>query len=346
MIRVGIVNDVKLAAEVLRRVVVSLPEAEVAWIAENGAQAVARCQADRPDLVLMDLLMPVMDGVEATHQIMQRSPCPILVVTATVSGNSDKVFDALGHGALDTVNTPVLGRDGNLAGGEELVQKIRNIVRLRCGNAAGLNVGPPPRTSAESSPPPVEAPLLVIGASTGGPQAVASVLARGDHPLPYSVVLVQHLDPRFVPGLTDWLSRVSGMSVRPIGIGERPQVGKVHVACTENHLALRTAGDFQYVREPADHVYRPSVDVFFHSLLRAGASPGVAVLLTGMGRDGAAGMKALQQAGWRTIAQDEDSSVVWGMPRAAIQLGAADDVLPLDQIGPAISKISAASQTP
>ncbi len=135
MIRIAIVNDVRMAAETLRRIVASLSDTEVAWIAENGQESVDKCRADRPDLVLMDLIMPVMNGVEATRRIMLESPCPILVVTATVSGNRNEVFEALGHGALDAVNTPVLGRDGSIAGADELLKKIRNIVLLRQGKA-------------------------------------------------------------------------------------------------------------------------------------------------------------------------------------------------------------------
>ncbi len=346
MIRVGIVNDVRLALEVLRRVVISVPDAEVAWTAEDGREAVEKCLADKPDLILMDLIMPVMDGVEATRRIMQQSPCPILVVTATVSGNCDKVFEALGHGAVDAVNTPVFGRDGNVAGGDELMRKIRAIVRLRCGKAAGWDqlastISAP--STGLSRPMSDAVPLLAIGASTGGPQAIADVLTRLHPPLNYAVVVVQHLDRQFVPGLVEWLSRETGMNLRVIEAGQRPTVETVHVACTSDHLVLTSAGDFQYVREPVDHVYRPSVDVFFHSLVRAPVPSGVALLLTGMGRDGAIGMQTLHQAGWQTVAQDQASSIVWGMPRAAVQLGAADQVLPLDQIGAAISHLMKAT---
>jgi two-component system response regulator WspF len=237
------------------------------------------------------------------------------------------------------VNTPVFGRDGNIAGGQELVRKIGNIVRLRCGKAAGLEVVTPtspisaPRTATST------APILAIGASTGGPQALATVLAGLAGPLDYSIVVVQHLDRLFVPGLVDWLARETKLSLQSIEPGQRPLPGKIHVACTSDHLVLTSSGVFQYVREPVDHVYRPSVDVFFASLLKARVSPGVALLLTGMGRDGAAGMKALHQVGWKTIAQDQASSIVWGMPGAAVQLQAADRVVPLDRIGPAVSEL-------
>lgn len=338
MIRIAIVNDVKMAIEVLRRVVISLPDAEVAWIAEDGQQAVDKCLADRPDIVLMDLIMPVMDGVEATRRIMRQCPCPILVVTATVSGNCSKVFESLGDGALDAVNTPVFGRDGNIAGADDLIRKIRYIVRLRCGKAAGLEVATPASRVAPSEISRDATPMLVIGASTGGPQALATVLAGLAHPLQYAVVVVQHLDKLFVPGLTEWLGKETHSTVQKIDPGQRPTVGTIHVACTSDHLVLSNTGVFQYVREPAGHAYRPSVDVFFESLLKSHAAPGAALLLTGMGRDGAAGMLALHRAGWKTIAQDKATSIVWGMPGAAVQLDAVDRVLAIRDIGPAVSR--------
>ena len=338
MIRIAIVNDVRMAAETLRRIVASLADVEVAWIAENGLESVEKCREDRPDLVLMDLIMPVMNGVEATRRIMQATPCPILVVTATVSGNRNEVFEALGHGALDAVNTPVLGRDGDISGAEDLLRKIRNLVLLRQGKAPGLKVAEPAATAPSGWAYQDTVPILAIGASTGGPQALASVLRGLGGTLNYSVVIVQHLDQFFVPGLVEWLARETKRSLQQIEAGQRPQIGMIHVACTADHLVLASPGVFQYVREPTELVYRPSVDVFFDSLLKAQVRPGVALLLTGMGRDGAAGMRALRHGGWKTIAQDQATSVVWGMPGAAVQLQAADRVLPLDRIGPVVTE--------
>ncbi|MFM7144187.1 MAG: response regulator, partial [Alphaproteobacteria bacterium] len=135
--RVGIVNDLRLAAEALRRTVVAAPGLDVAWIAKDGAEAVGLCASDPPDVVLMDLVMPTMDGVEATRRIMRETPCPILVVTATVQGNLSKVYEAMSHGALDAVATPVLGRYGDVSGGDELVRKVRTIARLIGREPAG-----------------------------------------------------------------------------------------------------------------------------------------------------------------------------------------------------------------
>jgi two-component system response regulator WspF len=336
--RIALVNDLRIALAALRRIVLSMPGAEVAWTAEDGEQAVRKCREDTPDLILMDMIMPVMDGVEATRRIMKESPCPIVVVTATVEGNASRVYEALGHGALDAVNTPVLGTDGGLAGAEDLIRKIRTVQRL-----AACHPARPSPTIDTAGPqaqrPPLRAVSMVaIGASTGGPQALVRVLSDLPRPVPCPVTIVQHVDPAFGPGLASWLAVETNLVVELAGPGQAAEPDRVYVACTQDHLILGAGNRYCYVREPEDYVYRPSVDVFFDSLRAAKVGAGVAVLLTGMGRDGAAGLLALHQAGWYTIAQDEASSVVWGMPGAAARLGAASQILPLDTIGQAIGR--------
>ncbi len=322
--RIAIVNDVTMAVEVLRRVV-SGGGHEIAWIAWNGAEAVEKCAVDTPDLVLMDLIMPVMDGVKATAAIMQRCPCAILVVTATISGNAAKVFDAMGCGALDAAGTPILGPAGTLAGADALLEKIATIGKL-------LGKTLRPRVASDAATP----RLVAIGSSTGGPSALANVLSALPRRFDFSIVVVQHVDPQFAPGLTEWLSEHTELRVAIAQEGRPVEQGIAFVAATNDHLVLSRDLMFHYTDEPRDLVYRPSVDVFFNSLGQYWRDPGVAVLLTGMGRDGASGLLALRTAGWHTIAQDEHTCVVYGMPRAAAEIGAAVQVLALDDIGPAI----------
>lgn len=345
--RVAIVNDLRLAVETLRRAVALAPEATIAWIAVDGREAVERCRADRPDLILMDMIMPVMDGVAATREIMRSSPCPILVVTATVEGNATKVFDALGAGALDAVETPTLGPDGQVRGAESLVRKIRRVALLTgVRPSATATVAEPTRAAATATsldgPPPagVRAParIVAIGASTGGPVAVATMLRALSVPTPWPLALVQHVDATFAPGLADWLARDTGHRVESARDGDALIAGRVALAATHDHMVVDAASMLRYVAEPRAQVFRPSVDVFFASLAASRLAPGVAVLLTGMGRDGAEGLMRLRAAGWHTIAQDKASSVVWGMPGAAVELGAATEVLPDAAIGPAIEK--------
>ena len=258
-------------------------------------------------------------------------------MTATVTGNADKVYEALGHGATDAVNTPVLGPGGELSGAEDLIRKVRNVARLACGCPQALQVTATPSASdsvgASQLPP-----IVAIGASTGGPQALLTILRALRRPLAASVIIVQHLDEHFVGGLAKWLASETGLDVQVAQAAQRPEAGSVRVACTTDHLVLDKHGRFRHVAEPSDCIHRPSVDVFFGSLLSAPVALGTAALLTGMGQDGAAGLKALRDSGWRTIAQDEATSVVWGMPRAAVRADAASSVLPIEQIGQAINR--------
>jgi two-component system response regulator WspF len=328
--RIGIVNDLRAACEALRRVVDSLPGHEVAWTAGDGVEAIAMAKRDRPDLILMDLLMPHMDGAQATRQIMAASPCAILVVTATVSGNISLVYDAMGYGALDAVDTPMLGPAGEVSGAGALVEKIGTIAKLVGATADPRRAR---RAVSTSSPP----RLLVVGASTGGPKAVADLL----FPLPQdwnvAIVIVQHVDVAFAPGLAKWLGDRTGRPVRVAEHGQQPQAGDVLLAGTNDHLLLAKSRTLEYRPDPRDVFFRPSVDVFFGSVAEHWPQAGIAVLLTGMGRDGAKGLLSLRTRGWHTIAQDQATSVVFSMPKSAIDAGAACEVLAIDRMAQSIA---------
>jgi two-component system, chemotaxis family, response regulator WspF len=343
--RIGIVNDMGLAREALRRVVVSSPEHEVVWTASDGDEAIALAREYRPDLILMDLFMPGTDGVEATRRIMGESPCAILVVTSTVSGHLSKVYQAMGYGALDAIDTPTLGIQGDITGAGVLLHKIEIINKLigkpaerpryRQSSAASVS----PRSFVSRVEKPSLEPLVVLGASTGGPHAVAEVLSHLPATLAATIIIVQHVDAAFAPGLGHWLTEQARRPVTMITEGHRPEPCQVLLCGTDDHLLLGPDRLLHFSAEPRTVCYRPSVDVFFASVARNWPRPGVAVLLTGMGRDGAQGLLQLRGLGWRTIAQDESSSVVWGMPKAAAEIGAAEEILPLDRIAEAIVRL-------
>ena len=333
--RIGIVNDLPIAVEVLRMVLTEGARHQIAWVARDGAEAIRLCASDKPDLVLMDLSMPGMDGVTATRRIMAATPCPILIVTASVGSNAGPVFEALGAGALDGVNTPVFGSSNPKESPEALLFKIDTIARLtgqyeyvRRSNGAR---GPASRLSNTSQR------LIVIGASAGGPAALVELLAKLDPALPAGLVIVQHLDEQFTGGLAAWLGRKSRLPVRLAREGDRPSPGVVLLAGTNDHLTLLNSDTLGYTPLPRESSYRPSVDVFFDSVVEHWPGEAVGVLLTGMGRDGARGLKALREAGHLTIAQDRASCAVYGMPKAAAELDAASEVLPLDQISSRLS---------
>lgn len=328
--RIAIVNDTTFAIEALRRALTREGAHQVAWVARDGVEAVARCAADRPDLLLMDLHMPQMDGVEATRRIMGLSPCPILIVTASVSEHSARVFEALGAGAVDAVNTPILGMDGKGSGVAVLLAKIGTIGKLSrdvaasrlavggklVGGGVGRGVG-----------------IVGIGCSAGGPLALATVLSSLPKDFAHPMVVVQHLDSEFAPGLASWLGQQCQFPVRLAREGDALVPGTVLLAGSSDHLVFIRPGVLGYTEDPKDYPYRPSIDVFFESALRFRSMKMVGVLLTGMGRDGAQGLKGLRDAGWHTIAQDQATSAVYGMPKAAAAIGAALEILPLEKIG-------------
>ena len=323
-------NDVAMATEALRRVLTSVPGYRVAWVASDGAEAVEKCREDTPDLILMDLMMPVMDGVEATRRIMASTPCGILVVTSTLEGHSTEVFEALGAGALDVVQTPVLAGNSQSQGTAALKFKLDAIGRLVGDNRPKHpgNFAPAEPQSGSSA----ATCLIAIGASAGGPAALATILGGLPRDFPAAIVIVQHVDPQFVPMMAGWLNQQSALSVRIVRHGDKPEVNTALIACTSDHLVFISSSALGYSPEPRECRYRPSVDVFFESAVRHWKGDVAGVLLTGMGRDGARGLKALREAGALTIAQDAGSSAVYGMPKAAVELNAAARILPVNEI--------------
>jgi two-component system, chemotaxis family, response regulator WspF len=332
-----------MALEALRRVVLGTGQHQVAWMARDGAEAVELCARDKPDLILMDLIMPSMDGIQATRRIMARTPCAIVIVTATVNGNSSKVFEAMGAGALDAVNTPVLECPGARDGTQALLAKLDTIRRLLGGGPARSRAAFPHRLLRPCVGH--HDHLVAIGASAGGPAALGKILAALPPDFPAPLVIVQHVDVQFAQGLAHWLDSQSSLRVRVAREGDRPEPGRVLLAGQEEHLVFASPARLGYARAPADCVYRPSIDVFFKSANRYWRGKVVAALLTGMGRDGAEGLRALRHNGHHTIAQDQSSSAVYGMPKAAAQLRAAGEVLPLQEIGPRLTHLVAQHNT-
>ncbi|MDP8244353.1 MAG: chemotaxis response regulator protein-glutamate methylesterase [Candidatus Hinthialibacter antarcticus] len=327
--RIGIVNDSTIAVEALRRLLQSKPDYDVAWIANDGKEAVQRTKEDKPDILLMDLVMPVMDGAQATRQIMRESPCAIIVVTGSVDSHVSKVFEALGNGALDAVATPVIGADGGSIGSQEFFDKLERIRKFIKGAPTKTNIEQHPDQFSLSP----DAPRLVlIGASTGGPKAIAQVISHLPEDFNAAILIVQHVDSQFSEGLAKWLDDQTSLSVKTAKEGDWIEPRRIYLAGSEEHLVISHDHRLVFQVEPTETPYRPSIDVLFTSAAQRWDAPGAAVLLSGMGKDGAAGLLALRQAGWHTIAQDEATCVVYGMPKAAVALGAAVEELPLDQI--------------
>ncbi len=330
--RIAIAHANATSVKTLKTIVMSNPKNQVVWVASTGTEAIEKAAHDRPDLIVMDLSLPVLDGSHATRAIMKESPCAILIVTEGVSKNAARVFEAMGAGALDAESTPVIDEKGNIRGAEELLRKIATVEKLISGECNGKD------KQAAPIPAHLKGPMIAIGSSTGGPKALSDVISRLPQKPGVPIVIVQHVDAQFASGLVDWLSSQTKLKVVLAEAGLSPEPNVVFVAATNDHLILADDVTFRYVPEPRNNPYRPSVDVFFRSLIDTWKGKGVAVLLTGMGRDGANGLLALRKAGWHTIAQDQATSVVYGMPKAAAEMNAAVEILPVEKIAPAIAR--------
>jgi len=344
--RVLVVEDSLTIRSHLCEIVASDPELELVGEAGDGKQAIELCGALRPSALTLDMCMPVMSGLSATEYIMAHFPTPILIVSASVN-RSDlfKTYDALAAGAVDVLEKPAADAiDGvwqrQFCVAIKRVSRIRVITHPRA-RLSGLSPDPSPRP-----PPPQErwsAPegcrVVALGASTGGPAALVEVLRALPVPLSVPVLVVIHIGEIFAAGFAEWLGMQTGHTVELACGGEQLSelAGRVVMARPGHHLRVR-GGKLELTREPERHSCRPSIDVLFESLATECGAGVAAGLLTGMGRDGAAGLLAIRQRGGRTLAQDAATSVVYGMPREAMLLGAAQRVLPLTEIGPALTR--------
>jgi two-component system response regulator WspF len=327
-VKIGIVSAQPEVIACLRQVLVQRPQHALLWVASDGAQAAELCARSRPDLLLMSLGDPGHRAVEAITRIMAETPCAILIVTRNADADSSRVFAAMGRGAIDVVDAPLSG-DCNGADAAVLLRKMDTI---------GTLVATPrfiPGTDSVGDTTSIlrlKPRLVAIGASAGGPGALANVLGSIPGDFPAAIVIVQHVDREFAVGMAAWLSQESLIPVRVAEEGDRIVPGTVLLAATNDHLSLKGSDRLGYSAAPVEYVYRPSIDVFFGSICAWWQGEVVGVLLTGMGDDGAKGLKALRNKGHYTIAQDQATSTVYGMPKAAMALGAAVAILPVECI--------------
>jgi two-component system, chemotaxis family, protein-glutamate methylesterase/glutaminase len=346
-IRVLLVDDSALSLEIIRRMLAGAPEIRVVGTAANGVEALELIPQVHPDVICTDLHMPKMDGLELTRVVMTRSPLPILVLSVSVRAEqSQNIFQMLEAGALDVLAKPVGGLESDFGIiANDLITKIRilsgvKVIGKRKAVAdAAAKILPPSLSGLTTFPP----RIIGIGASTGGPQALERILGQlpADFPLP--LLCVQHIAEGFMQGLVAWLAASCRIRVRTANEGAQPLAGTAYFPPNDRHLEIDDAGEFRCSAALPFSGHRPSVDIAFSSLARRYSAAAAGVLLTGMGQDGAQGMLDISRAGGLTIAQDEGSSVVFGMPKRAIELGAARHVLSLDRIGPALCEFAARS---
>lgn len=331
--RIGIVSSHAAEVAALRRIFRSNTDYDISWVTGSTSDAIEKSSAQPPDVLLLSISEQPAASVDAVRRIMEKSPCPILLLASSIPKQAAPIFEALGAGAVDVVNlTDAAGKE--VAGAEAALEgKLSMFRKLKPGRAAGR---PKVADTNGSGAQPVS--LLLLGASAGGPSALATVLSGLPENFAAPAVIVQHIDEQFVAGMADWLSQQCKLPVRVAKDQEKMENGIVYIAGRSEHLTLRDRYTFSYQKEPANHAYRPSIDEMFFSAARYWKDDAVGVLLTGMGQDGAQGLRKLRDGGALTITQDKESSVVFGIPKAAARLNAATEILPLSQISARIRK--------
>jgi len=361
LIRVLLVEDSPVALTILTRILSTAPGITVVGTARNGQEALDLIPKVNPTIVCTDLHMPRMGGLELTRHIMAECPRPILVISASVQDeDSENVFEILQAGALDVFPKP---RTGLPTEYEELAKGLIDRIRILSGVAVFTQHRrtpqptplPPPIPSTHppihpSTPTPspldIRLPRIVaIGASTGGPQALYRVLKPLPANFPVPIVVVQHISEGFLQGLVDWLAGECALKVAIAQPNTFPSPGTIYFAPEGGHLSLDAQGRFVFQAGLPVSGHCPSVTVMFEAIAHHYRRSTVGILLTGMGRDGADGLLQIAQQGGTTIAQDEATCIVFGMPREAIALNAAQHILPIDRIAPMLKQLFERSPT-
>jgi two-component system chemotaxis response regulator CheB len=352
-LRVLVVDDSLTIRRRFCEILSADPELEVVGEAEDGKRAIELCKQLRPDVMTLDMVMPVMSGLTATEYIMAYTPTPILIVSASMNrGELFRTYDALAAGAIDVLEKPTADYidpnwERRFVATIKLIAKIKVIthVRARLSGTERVVAAVPGRsvvspTPGRHQPQGQHYGMVAIGASTGGPAAIVKVLKALPSGLRVPVIFVLHIDEPFATSFAEWLEHQTPHRVAYARDREPLESlrGQVIMAPPGRHLCVG-GGRLHLNTDPPRHSCRPSIDVLFESLAVDRGAEVLACLLTGMGRDGAAGLLAIRRAGGFTLAQDEATSVVYGMPREAVLLDAAQLVLPLDQIGPQIVEI-------
>lgn len=328
-IRVLLVDDSQISRDFLRDIIEATDDICVVGEAHNGQQAVTMVEQLRPDIVCMDLEMPVMSGAEAIDQIMHRKAVPILVVSG--EDDAQKAYEALSLGALEVMKKPRFTQQDVT----EFTNKIRLLAGVpvitrmrRMSYKPELNQAP---QDADATPQSFKQ-VIAIACSTGGPQALSYLLAHLDTNLQVPILICQHMSDGFVDGMAQWLSGFSSLPIKVATHGERLEAQQVYLSPSEQHMTVDASHRIKLLERQATDIYRPCCNYLFDSVAQHFGRHAIALIMTGMGRDGASGMQKIKDSGGITLAQDEASSVIFGMNHEAISLGCVDKIIGLDKL--------------
>ena len=345
-INVLVVDDSPFIRRAVQRMLEAIPEVSIAGTAANGREAVDQAVRLKPDLVILDIVMPEVDGLEAIRRIMEVAPTAILVLSSHARPGADVTIRALELGAVDFISKTQAGTRMDIY---DLAPALREKVLAVAGSQVPPALDDPeraaPREPVEPAPPSSPYDLLVLGASTGGPRALAAILSELPGDLPAGVVIAQHMPPGFTATLAERLNRRCRLQVREAADGDRIVPGLVLIGVGGRQLQIDQDDEGLLVRMPVEEdefVPRPSVDLLLSSAAEVAGPRTVGVVLTGMGEDGAKGLEALRAAGGRTITESRESAVIFGMPRAASEF--AEQVLPLQELPRAILRVMGARE--
>jgi len=330
-VRVLVVDDSALARELIIAILSSDNGIRVVGEAADGREALEKVHILKPELVTMDIEMPVMGGLEAIERIMDSSAVPILVVTTR--GDAHTAFAAMSKGALDLIEKP----DVNLESAAEFIEKIKFLSKIKVTRHISGTFHKEKQKAVVKSESLDK--IVAIASSTGGPKALSILLSALPKSFPFPVVVAQHISAGFVSGLVEWLNRISKLTIKIALEGEMTMPGTIYFSPSESHMKINSRRFIVLDKRQPEDIYSPSCDILLSSAAAVYGNKSIGVILTGMGDDGVSGMKKIKEAGGVTIAQDEKSSVVFGMPKVAIESGCIDKILSLDEISNGIMRL-------
>ncbi|MFH1416169.1 MAG: chemotaxis-specific protein-glutamate methyltransferase CheB [Elusimicrobiota bacterium] len=341
-LRVLVVDDSITAREIISSILESDPMVKVVGEARNGREAIELTRRLKPDLITMDIKMPVMDGIEATKYIMAYIPTPIVIISQSAFNEGNAyVFQALEHGALEILEKPDPNEWKDIPKiGEKLIKDIKTLSKVPViTHIGGKKLLKKRKTSKSDTPEAPPLKVVAVASSTGGPTALLSMLSKIPLETRSSILIVQHIAEGFVEGLSEWLDSKCKIKVKLAQNGEKIEQGTAYIAPCSIHMVVTKDNTISFTDDPPVNSLKPAADLLFYSVAEQYGEYSIGVVLTGMGKDGAEGSAEIKRAGGSVLVQDESSCLVYGMPKATVEMGVVDMISPLSSIGDNLMKL-------